>query len=351
MVALPAAAVLAFLAWKARKAYMALPELPVADAAAPPDVTVIIPARNEEANIAGAVRSFPNTRVIVVDDQSKDRTAQAAAEAGAEVITAPKIQRGHLGKPNACMAGGKMATTRYLLFADADTRFEPEFLAVATRYADDNDLILLTAFLRPRCSGILESTVVPYAYALYFCGVNAANAQNFLNPEVVANGQCMLFQRQPYEFIGGHNSAITSVLDDVALTARVKRHRMKLQVMRAEHLGSARAAGGWREVWQSCRRNSMRFSLMSFWSRLRAILVLFLMMSVIPLCAWLAFDQQYWAVFLFALLMPYLFAPWYGGLLRAVLIFPAMLLMPLLALESIVASTLGRKAGWKGRKV
>ncbi len=86
---------------------------------------VVIPARNEEGNIGAAVRSLPPDSVIVVDDFSNDKTAEEAREAGAGVLPAPQPLDGAVGKSNACMEGARVLTSRWILFADADTRFEP----------------------------------------------------------------------------------------------------------------------------------------------------------------------------------------------------------------------------------
>ena len=93
----------------------------------PPDCMVVIPARNEEGVVGDAVKSFPPDTVIVVDDRSTDRTAEEAREAGAGVLEAPPLAKGALGKANACMAGARILTSRWILFADADTRYQKEF--------------------------------------------------------------------------------------------------------------------------------------------------------------------------------------------------------------------------------
>ena len=116
-------------AMKARISYLRLPNLPPATNKQSPDITVVIPARNEEATIARAVESFPGVPVIVVNDASSDSTASVARKAGALVIDAPPLPAGALGKPNACQAGAAAVHSRWLLFVDADTWYEPHFAA------------------------------------------------------------------------------------------------------------------------------------------------------------------------------------------------------------------------------
>src|SRR5262249_28414270 len=114
-----------------------MPQIPVpASGEAPPDCMVVIPARNEESNIARAVTSFPHDTVIVVDDHSEDGTAEAARKAGAGVLPAPALVRGAVGKSNACGAGARVLNSRWVLFADADTWYDPGFLDAAVACAE-----------------------------------------------------------------------------------------------------------------------------------------------------------------------------------------------------------------------
>src|SRR3954452_17716558 len=80
---------------KSHREYLRLPQLPVTEGAETADVSVIIPARNEEKTVAAAVGSFAGrAKVTVVDDASTDRTAEVARAAGAIVISAPPLRRG-----------------------------------------------------------------------------------------------------------------------------------------------------------------------------------------------------------------------------------------------------------------
>ncbi|MGA8538038.1 MAG: glycosyltransferase, partial [Terriglobales bacterium] len=96
-----------------------------------PDVSVIIPARNEEANIADCLESLTSQtgvafEIIVVDDGSTDRTREIARSfAGVRVISPEPPLHGWTGKNNALVAGIKNARADWLLFTDADTVHAP----------------------------------------------------------------------------------------------------------------------------------------------------------------------------------------------------------------------------------
>ncbi|HEV2232789.1 MAG TPA: glycosyltransferase family 2 protein, partial [Terriglobia bacterium] len=97
-------------------------------------VSVLIPARNEEANIERAVRSVATQRgvreIIVVDDQSKDRTGEILERLGSEfpslrTIRIESLPAGWMGKANALATASRAATGEWFLFTDADTEHRP----------------------------------------------------------------------------------------------------------------------------------------------------------------------------------------------------------------------------------
>ena len=226
---------LAALVWRSRRNYRALRELS-AGTIQQVDCMVVIPARNEEGNIGAAVRSLPPDSVIVVDDFSTDKTAEEARAAGAGVLPAPQSIAGAVGKSSACMEGARVLTSRWILFADADTRFDPRFVESAVAAAEGRKVDFLSVYLMPEYRTLWESTLSPHGIALYFCGVNPR-----ADPTSAFNGQCVLVNRAAYEFVGGHKAVLGDVCEDLKMAALAKRHRMKFAVMRAPRLGRVRA--------------------------------------------------------------------------------------------------------------
>ena len=99
-------------------------------------LSIIIPARNEEGNLPRllgslAAQSVRPGEIIVVDDGSTDRTAEVARQNGARVLASQALPAGWRGKTWACHQGAQAAVGQWLLFLDADTWFEPEGLARA----------------------------------------------------------------------------------------------------------------------------------------------------------------------------------------------------------------------------
>jgi cellulose synthase/poly-beta-1,6-N-acetylglucosamine synthase-like glycosyltransferase len=256
-----------------------------------------------------------------------------------------------MGKPNACHAGSRNATTDYLLFTDADTRYAPEFAPSIVRFAEQNQCVLVSAFLRQRLSTPFEHILLPYAQGLYFCGVNARRIHDVAFQDVLVNGQCMLFQRTAYEFLGGHMVVNNCVIEDMVLAAKLKRHQMKMILLRAEHLGSVRMYGSFSAISRAFQKNSFRFLMMNKRAGFQVLAASVLLAAYLPLAAWLAWEDQWFVLIMHALLPLYLMAPWYGGVVKAVLSIAAMYLFPLLSLHAVLRSTFSRKTLWKGRPV
>jgi cellulose synthase/poly-beta-1,6-N-acetylglucosamine synthase-like glycosyltransferase len=342
--------ILVFFLRKARRNWLRVPELP-SKVGGEVDATVIVPARNEEAKIAQCVSSFPMARVIVVDDASEDQTAETARGAGAEVINAPPLARGAVGKPNACQAGANQAHSKWLLFVDADTWYRKDFLPSLIHYAEEHSLGTVSVFPRLVTGSFVERMLAPYAFALYFCGVNSRKVTATGSSEALANGQCMLFRRDVYEFVGGHGSVVRNVIEDVALAHRIERHRMRAAVLRSESMARVRMDADFRSIWRGFRKNAFRFLVIKPWTGFQVVCASIALSSVLPVLAYLLWEEQWWAAFSFALLPPYLLMPWYGRLRSALCALPGIYVFQCIAIDSLLATTMGRKTLWKGRPV
>lgn len=341
-----------YFAWRSRRRYLGLPELvrrPLPEGVEA-SVAVIIPARNEEKVIARAVRSLAGSSVLVVDDHSSDRTAEEARAAGAEVRPADPLPPGWLGKPNACWTGARYTESAWLLFVDADTWFEPGFVESAIAYASENGLTALSVFPKLETETFFERMLLPYAFGLYFTGVQPAHVNNPHHPEALANGQCLLIRRHAYEFLGGHRAVASSVVEDVALARLLKRHRTPSRVVRGESLAHVRMYDSLQAIWRGFEKNSFRFLQLNPRTGLWVVAGSIVMTSWLPAAAVLWHDGgAFWAAALCA--MPVLgWLPWYRSW-SALLAPAAIYVFQAIALAGMVKSLLGLKSNWKGRPV
>ena len=194
----------------------------------PPLVSVIIPARNEEASLPTCLDSLVSQcgvifEVIVVDDASADRTRQIAESfPGVHVVDAPPLPPGWTGKNNALAAGAKTARGQWLLFTDADTVHRPGSLARSLAEAEQHGAALLSYSPEQEVHGFWENAVMPVIFAELACTYRPSQVGNPASRAAAANGQYLLITRQSYDAIGGHSAVATSMLEDVALAKAVK---------------------------------------------------------------------------------------------------------------------------------
>jgi 4,4'-diaponeurosporenoate glycosyltransferase len=172
------------------------------------DLTVIIPARNEEHNLPRLLRSLgqQSTRprqVLVVDDGSTDRTAQVAAELGATVLPSQPLPDGWRGKTWACHQGAQSATSHRLLFLDADTWLEPEGLPRA----------LAAHTTGAFSAGPYHVVQQPYEQLSLFFNLNMIVGTV---PDRLF-GPMLLIDRDTYQGLGGHAAVRNRILENLHL--------------------------------------------------------------------------------------------------------------------------------------
>jgi glycosyltransferase involved in cell wall biosynthesis len=333
-------ALLAFL-WRSRRHYLALSEIQPLDGppAHPRDCMVVIPARNEAGNIGPAVRSLPPDSVIVVDDFSEDNTAQEARDAGAGVLSASPPLNGAVGKSNACMEGARALTSRWILFADADTRFKPGAVNAIVSAAGASKIDFLSVYLKPDFRTLGASAIAPYGVALYFCGINQR-----ADPASAFNGQCVLVKRDAYEFVGGHGAVLAYVCEDVKMAVLAQRHRLKFAVARAPKLGTVQIYP------DDFERNASRFVVVKLWMGALIVLTAAVWALWLPALVFLVMRSQV-GVALAWLVVPSLFlGAWYGWARAILAPIGIYAILPRLFRGAIGAVT-NRPLEWKGRVI
>jgi glycosyltransferase involved in cell wall biosynthesis len=300
---------------------------------------VVIPARNEEGNIGPAVLSLPADSVIVVDDFSDDKTADEAREAGAGVLSAPKPPTGAIGKSNACIEGARVLTSRWILFADADTRFKPGAVNTMVAAADAGKIEFLSVYLKPEFQSLAESVMAPYGVALYFCGVNPR-----ADPASAFNGQCVLVKRNAYEFVGGHRAVLGDVCEDVKMAGLAQRHRLKFAVARAPKLGSVRIHPA------DFARNASRFVLARWWRGAWVVLTAVAWAMWLPALVFLIARGQVAAALAWLAVPSVFLGVWYGWSRALLAPLGIYAILPRL-LQGAIRAVTNRPFEWKGRVI
>jgi len=230
-----------------------------------PRVSIVVPARNEERGIAGAVSShlaqeYPDFEVVVVNDCSADRTGEilesyARADPRIRVIAGSDPPAGWLGKPHALSLGARAATGDILLFADADVRYDRRALAEAVTLLESESCDFLGLLPRFEAEGFWENVLMPYVPGGYYFGPGFLANRDRPRWMALGGGAGILVRRSAYDAVGGHETLKNSVVDDVRLAFLVKRAGFRTRAARAEDRVSVRMYRGLGEIVEGFTKN------------------------------------------------------------------------------------------------
>ena len=199
-----------------------------------PKISVIIPARNEQASLGKCLRSLISQQgvsfeIIVVDDASTDATRRIAESfPTVRVVEAGPLPEGWSGKSNAAMAGARLARGEWFLFTDADTAHLPGSLRRALAEALEYAAALLSYSPRQELRGLAQRAVMPVIFAELACTYRPRDVGDPNSPVAAANGQYLLISRAAYEEVGGHAAIAHALLEDVELASAVKARGRRL---------------------------------------------------------------------------------------------------------------------------
>jgi hopene-associated glycosyltransferase HpnB len=200
-----------------------------------PSVTAVVPARNEADVIARSIGSlvaqdYPGDfRIILVDDDSEDGTAQAAPQAPGrlEILNGAPLASGWTGKLWAMEQGARRAAAEhasdYLLFTDADIAHGPQNLARLVARAERDGLVLTSQMVELCVLTWAERLMIP-AFVFFFDMLYPfAWANDPRRRLAAAAGGCMLVRRDAFERAGGVGAIRGEIIDDCALARVMKR--------------------------------------------------------------------------------------------------------------------------------
>jgi len=200
-------------------------------------VSVVIPARNEEQDLADSLNSIlaqkgVELEVIVVNDHSSDRTGQIAesfakSDPRVQVIHDPPLLPGWLGKCNALQHGAMAATGEYLLFSDADIIHKQGDIAASLSLKEKRGYDLLSFMPKFLINLFWESVMVP----MYFMGIVLYLTPRIEDPkysEAAASGAFILVDSSVFRSAGGFEKVRGEMYDDVTFAKLVKQSGFKV---------------------------------------------------------------------------------------------------------------------------
>ncbi len=335
---------------------------------APPSVSVLIPARNEAANIRTTLEHVlanhgVDLEVIVLDDASEDATAALVQEIAdrdrrVRLAAAPPLPDGWCGKQHACQVLAESADRETLIFLDADVRLTRDALQRITMFLHQSEAQLVSGFPHQETGSLAEELIVPLIHfiLLGFLPLRRMRASPY--PAYGSGcGQLFATRKSEYRRAGGHAAIRASLHDGLQLPRAYRRAGMMTDVFDASDIATCRMYRGLREVWRGFAKNATE-GLAAPATILPATLLLGLGHVLPPVLILLALPQGLWrpAGFWAVAALAASYLPRIALALRFRHPWRGTILHPLgiaffLGIQwwAWLRARLGYKAGWKGR--
>lgn len=332
-----------------------------------PLVSILIPARNEANNITDCLKSFQNQtytnlEILVLDDESQDETSLKVSTLAKEdqrikLLKGQALPAKWVGKNWACHQLSQVAQGDWLLFTDADTRFQPQAISASIAYATLNKADLLSIFPKQLASTRAVQVIIPLVYFIFytvFPGIFLAKSRYVF----AAIGQFLLFNKKAYQEIDGHKGVYTSIIEDIDLAKTIKLAGKTLVLGDGNLLVSCQMYESLRELWKGCTKNlfaCFSYSIIN----LSIFILLYLSLYIWPFIALLIYPIvevrfEFLILVLLQLLLVYmiriLLAQRHCTTIFSILLHPvAILVMLANSFYSMYRVTSKQGVEWKGR--
>ncbi|MFP3950267.1 MAG: glycosyltransferase [Candidatus Micrarchaeia archaeon] len=194
-----------------------------------PRISVVVPAYNEEKNIARCLDSLLNSdyprnklEILVVDDGSTDNTLKIAKkyeDKGVKVF-----HKENSGKANALNYGIKRATGEIVATLDADSHILKDTIRKMLPHFNEEAVVAVTAAVKtePPKNFIQELQKVEYIYTLF-----SRRLLCFIDAVHVTPGPFSMFRKWVFDEIGGFDP--NNILEDQEIAMRIQSHNYKIR--------------------------------------------------------------------------------------------------------------------------
>ena len=242
-----------------------------------PSLTIVVPARNEEAEIEAALRSllqlnYPRYQIVAVNDRSTDQTGAIMERLASEPAYAGKLRvihvrdlpSGWLGKVHAMWLGSQGNATQqtgsdWLLFTDADCVFHPDSLRRAIHYATKTATDHLVLFPTAHMKTLGEGMMIGFPQVMSSFAMRPWKVRDPKAREHIGVGAFNLLRRSAYDAIGTYERLLLEVVDDLTLGETIKKAGLRQDVVFGRELVSLRWAVGAAGVVANLEKNLFAF--------------------------------------------------------------------------------------------
>ncbi len=323
-------------------------------------VSVLIPARNEAANIGNLLddlRGFGGavTEILVFDDDSDDDTAgvvdrKEASDPRIRCIRGTGPHAGWLGKTFACDRLAREARGDFLMFLDADVRVRPELLQDSWHYLQEHELDLLSIFPVQQMKTPGEWLTVPWMNRILLGNLPLIFIRAFNMPDFsAANGQFMLFRAVRYREHWFHEQVKSEKVEDIRIMKLMKKKGLKTQTLLSNGQISCRMYGGLREGLSGFSKN-----IHAFFGKNWLVLILFVLLTALgPLAAGFILPASLALTYFLALAAMVSASSWLSRQnipANLALLLPQLITLVLITVMAGYRQLTGQLY-WKGRKI
>lgn len=326
----------------------------LADAA---KVSILIPARDEEMNIAAAIElalSNSASEVLVLDDGSSDRTYEIAGELAAReprlrVLRGEALPLGWVGKNFACAQLAAAASHPLLLFVDADVRLSPDAAAKLAGAIRDTGAQLVSGVPRQEVGTFSEKLLVPLIHFLLLGFLPLDRMRRSKHPAYAnACGQLIMVEREAYERSGSHRAIRRHVHDGLALPKQFRASGFQTDLVDVTELASCRMYRHDAEVWRGLAKNTHEG--LGAPGRIIPVTLLLFCGQVLPFALLASGDVPFIGAAIFAILPRVIALRRFHQPLLSAILHP-FAIVALLAIQwiGLIQWLLGHPVSWKGR--
>jgi glycosyltransferase involved in cell wall biosynthesis len=232
-----------------------------------PKVSILVPARNESHNIAESIESlanqdYPNYEVLILDDNSEDKTyetAQSTAEKyqNVSVIKGEELPQGWLGKNYACYQLSQKATGEIFIFTDADNRHSKNAVRNTVAFLEHYKLDMLSAFPQQITNTFFEKLLVVIMDVIVYSGLIFWTTKLFKSSAFsAANGQWIAIRENVYANIGGHKAVKSEIVEDVAIARLTKKMGFTMLLTAGTSIVFGKMYSSFSEIWNGYSKNT-----------------------------------------------------------------------------------------------
>src|SRR5882724_3753907 len=197
-----------------------------------PRISLLFAARDEEEKLPGALETlsaidYPNLEIVAVDDRSRDSTPRildefATAHPNFKAVHVAELPPGWLGKPHALQKAYEMSSGEWLVFTDADVRFQADVLRRCINVVRDRGLDHLTLFGDVDMKGFWETVLLTFFGMAFQLATDPHRVSDPTSRLYVGVGAFQMLRKSAYEASGTHRRLAMEVLDDMKLGKIVK---------------------------------------------------------------------------------------------------------------------------------